>query len=557
MRIPSFRLALRGLLWLGLCSSALFCHAYTYLQVGVDSNFLIDGGRVLFAQADGSLTALALDTGKVLARDRTRDYSGMLERVPQGILLLNDRTIALLDPNRFDMLWETSFHCEPNILGDALVSCDANGRVECRNLANGKPRWSYELPGTLALIAASGRVLVHRAATYDEGSLPTTALLDLLDGKVLFRQVATNGVLRPATFFDGTNIYVETGSFQERRADYEPVRLAVWNIAGQETGSLPLPPELRQVVRDGRLFELGGMTFWRGHVYADRQSIPFERRGKSGARTQQANGTSGIFESEYDLGDGVRLIERARYLGGAGGRNAAFVMELEARTRTNHWTGVLPYLPDGGRITAIGKADGKIVIGTDRGQVECLAAETGMSLWLYNFPTLRRTVSYGQRRLPPTMSEAAAMFRQDNDHPPTSGLQVFRAKAGKPIVVADPDPIHPYRKLPLHLAVAWSAAGVGFGLMLLGHVLAWVRRWEASVPGAMAAWLTFLLFCACLFYGHVSPDSSLALRIAVFTGFVFGMVDAILSYRRRLWMEGTMLLLILGAIAVFAFLAMA
>lgn len=555
MHVPSSRPLSKVLLLLVLGGSPLGCDAYTYLQVGVDSNFLIDERRVVFAQADGSLTALAIDSGKVLARNRARNYSGSLRRIPQGLLLVNDRTIALLDSANFSTFWEMPFHHDPTVAGDALIVWDENGRVQCRDLGDGKVRWSYELPGSLEIAAESGQVLIHRPATYEEELLPTTVLLNLSDGKELFRRVATNGIHHAATFFDGTNIYVETGSFKERRSNYEPERLAIWNTAGEETGSLPIPTELRQPLRDGELIELEGKTFWRGHLYADPRSIPSERRGRRSATAQQANEVAKTFESEHDLGDGVFFIERARYLGGTNAQDAAFVMEIEVRTPTNHWTGVLSYLMNGGRIAAVGKAAGRILIGTDVGQVECVDLDTGKSLWLYNFPTLRRTMSYRSHSLPPTMSEAAATFRRDNGNPPTSGLQVINAKASKPIIISDPDPVDPYRKLPLYRAMAWGGAGLAFGLLLLVHILGWVRRWQWSVSGTMAGWLTFLLFCGYLFLGRISPASSLALKISILTGFVLGILDAAGCYRRRLWFEGTILLVIFATIAVFIFLA--
>ena len=88
------------------------------------------------------------------------------------------------------------------------------------------------------------------------------------------------------------------------------------------------------------------------------------------------------------------------------------------------------------------------------------------------------------------------------------------------------------RRLPLHLAIAWSGAGLSVLLLLLVHLLGWIRKWESSIPGAVAVWLTFLLFCLYLFYGRVSPHSSLALKIAILSGFLFGLVDTVRSCRR-------------------------
>ena len=51
MRSPASWLVLTILLPFTLGCSALRCSGYTYVQAGVESNFLIDDGRVLFAQA--------------------------------------------------------------------------------------------------------------------------------------------------------------------------------------------------------------------------------------------------------------------------------------------------------------------------------------------------------------------------------------------------------------------------------------------------------------------------------------------------------------------------
>src|SRR5689334_6163543 len=103
-RVPN-SLLLKALHFCLICLAPLSGHGYTSMQVGVDSNFLVDQGRVLFVQTDGSLTVLALETGQVLLREKSRDYSGQLLRVPGGILVLNYGTISFLNPVDFAVLW--------------------------------------------------------------------------------------------------------------------------------------------------------------------------------------------------------------------------------------------------------------------------------------------------------------------------------------------------------------------------------------------------------------------------------------------------------------------
>ena len=105
-----------------LGNAAYYSHAYTFCQVGVDSNLLIDGDRIVFAQSDGSLTVLAIDTGQVLRREKSYDFSGTLKRVSEGILMLRYGAIALLNPTNFTVIWETKSHYDPTVVSNMLVS---------------------------------------------------------------------------------------------------------------------------------------------------------------------------------------------------------------------------------------------------------------------------------------------------------------------------------------------------------------------------------------------------------------------------------------------------
>src|SRR5437879_1534247 len=115
---------LRILLAAILCNSAFFAHAYTFCQVGMDSNLLVDGDRIVFCQSDGTLTVLAVETGQVFRRVKGHDFSGTLERIPQGILMLHYGSIALLNPTNFAVMWETTSHYDPTVSSNTLVSYD-------------------------------------------------------------------------------------------------------------------------------------------------------------------------------------------------------------------------------------------------------------------------------------------------------------------------------------------------------------------------------------------------------------------------------------------------
>jgi outer membrane protein assembly factor BamB len=540
-----------------LLASSLAAPGYTSLQVGVDSNFLVDDDRVCFAQSDGSLTVLSLQSGEVLARDRSRNFSGTLLRVSPGLLACNGQTVALLDPTNLNIRWESACLRTPAVTQNTIITQDGHGRIECRDLADGRLNWSFALPGALQVVAAAGRVLVHRPATYEAGVEPATVMLDGASGAELYRKRPPDGIQWGPVFFDGTNIFMTTGPFHRLRGDYLPERLAVWNVNGEELSSIPIPADLRQRAKDGGLLDLDGRTFWKGQVYTSRQSMPWERLGREQTTIERTNDHSITFETDYDLGEGVTFIAHAKRLDETNGLGGSFVMQVELRTPSRQWAGVLPYLLDRGRIVALAVADGRLLIGTDFGQVECINADTGQSWWLYTFPTLRRTLSYSSRSLPPMESEAAEAFRHDNANPPTSGLHVINGKARAPRIVTDPDPVNPYRRLPLHRALAWCGAGLGFLVLSLIHLIAWLRRWETSVAGAAAVWLTFLLFCFYLALGRVSPASSLALKMAILAGFVFSFWDAAKSFRRGLRMEGAILTITLAGIVLFMILTLA
>jgi outer membrane protein assembly factor BamB len=518
---------------LGIAPS--FSYAYTFSQVGVDSNLLIDGNRVVFAQSDGSLTVLAIDTGQVLRREKSRYFSDVLKRIPQGLLMLQYDTIALLNPTNLTVIWETKFSYDPNVLSNTLVSYDGNGLVECRNLNDGTIRWSYELPGALDVIAEAGKVLVHRAATYEAQSIPTTVMLDLESGKKLFHKVPPPGIHWPEVFFDGQNVYVKQGSFKGKRSDYELENLLVWNTQGEEIRSLPLSPKQRKNLRWDSWFDLDQKTFHKGHVYPDRWSIPDERFGNllpSGTQTNE------ISEIAYDLKDGFVFIERSKH-----GLN----LEIELRSPEGHWIGVLPYLSDRGRISAIARAPEKFLIGSDLGHVECVNAATGESLWLYVFPTMRQTMSFSGYAMPPMMSKAAAIFRDENKNPPTSGLQLLNQSVRPTHVIVDPEPANPFVKLPILLAVAWGGAIVPLLALVFFHVHRRTRQWNLGLISVMLVILAFACFMS---FGRVSPGSSIALRVAILAGLILGILDTVRCFRRGKWLSGAVLAGIFLAVAL-------
>ena len=531
-----FKFLLAGI----LSNAAGFSHAFTFRQVGVDSNLLIDGDRVLFCQSDGSLTVLAIETGQVLRRVKGHDFSGTLKRIPPGILMLRYGSIALLNPKNFTIIWITESHYTPTLLRNTLVSYDGYGKVENRNLRTGTIRWSFELPGALDVIAESGKVLVHRAATYED-RVPTTVMLDLESGKELFRKTPPSGTHWPEAFFDGQKIYLKQGSFTGKPSRYRLERLVVWDAQGEEINSIALNPKLQEELRWGSSpFDLDQKTFYKGHVYPDRWSIPNERFGRLLPRGDQANGVS---ESAYDLGDGFVFIQREDRRNDL--RDPA--TEIELRSQEEHWIGVLPYLSDRGHIAAVARAPGKLLIASNLGHVECVNAATGESLWLYVFPTIHHTMSFSSHGMPPMMSEAAATFRNENKAPPSSGLKLVNESAKPTLVIIDPEPTNPFERLPLLLAVTWGCA---IAPLIALAFLRWhphTRKWNLGLISVLIIALVFGCFMS---FGRVSPGSSIALRFAILAALVIGVADAAKYIRCGRWFLGSVIVGIFACVAL-------
>jgi outer membrane protein assembly factor BamB len=535
-----------------ICLAPFSGHGYTSVQVGVYSNFLIDQGRVLFVQADGSLTVLRLETGEVLLREKSRDYSGRLLRVPDGILVLNYGTITLLNPANFAALWDTTVHYDPHVTDDVLVSYDGNGSVQCRHLRDGTVRWTYQLPGALEVIEQAGRVLIHRSATYEEKVVPTTVLLELQTGKEVFRKTPPAGVHWENVFFDGTNVYVMTGPFKNKRSDFEPERLTVWNARGEEIHSIAVPADLRNRPGFGSgPFDLEQKTFWKGRVYPDRQSIPGDTRGKLIATDEKTNNGVRISETIYGLADDVSVLLRDMYPASGSRRDSGARWEIEVRTPNTQWTGILPYLASEMDIYAVCAANGKVLIGSRYGHVECISAATGQSQWLYVFPTLRHTMSYSSHGMPPMASQAAAVFRREDGKRPNSGLQVKGRDMAAAHIIFDPAPINPFQRLPFYLLIAWTGALLPFASLIAWRLNKPMRSWSSKNPGAIPAAMAVLSTAVLFVFGRVSPGSSIALRLALLACLVFGFADAIRSYRNGQRPLAVVLIVLFGMISFF------
>jgi len=434
---------------------------YTYSQVGVASNFVIDDGKVLFAQSDDSLTILDLETGQVVLRKKGLWPARTIEWTDSGILMQSYRGIAMLAPSTLDVIWQAEKRHGWVVPGQQLIVQDGSGLVECRQLPTGNVVWSYSLPGALELTVKGSHLLVFRSAVYEgRNGVPAVVLLDLATGKETLHKTTPAGVHYIEAFFDGERIYLAAGTYtgehtpnitryDKGRPSARFEQLLIWDLNGNEIESIPTPEDLR----DRRLglyhepFTLCGKTFVRGNVYDSDQGVPHESLG-----------FGELVPNRIPIDDPEKVFTRFEVDGGfLAMRPAAILREMSPRggkpvtvsleSGDRRWTGKLPYLPSNGTLFAVGSTTNRILLGSNLGHVECIEAATGKSLWMYVFPTIRRALSASTWGPPPDKATAAAQYERDNhDLKPASGMVLDGStEPSQPRIVVDPVPTNPFK----------------------------------------------------------------------------------------------------------------
>ena len=219
------------------------------------------------------------------------------------------------------------------------------------------------------------------------------------------------------------------------------------------------------------------------------------------------------------------------------------------------WTGRLPYLPSPGTLFAVGSTADRILLGSNLGHVECIDAETGRSIWMYMFPTIRHTMSYSSYGLPPYMATAAAIYKRENRSvAPESGMVLEGSgEPSRPKIILDPSPSNPFEKLGQYLAIAWS--GAVFPLVFVGLIVLAHRRnpWDSRIRAVLSLGLMPAPVICLWFYGRVSLGSSIALRVGMFVPLLAAIVYSVICIRERRWISSALLLFSSAAIAVYLF----
>jgi len=560
------------LLTLVVLATPAFCH--TYVHVGVNSNFLIDDGKVYFAQSDGTLTALNLDTGEVVARKSNIEYGGTLQLVDKGILVRTYGELTVLAQSTLEVIWQAKDEYDSTIEGDRLVSYDGNGLVECRYLDTGKILWSYNLPGVLDIVVQKAKVLVFRSAVFDgPKGAPAVVLLDLESGQELMHKTAPPNVHYLGAYFDGERIYLPTGLY---KGQYTPnvtrynsgrpsarfEKLVVWDLAGTEVESIPMPAgfETQKPSRD-EAFTLGDKVFARGRVWKYLEDITPRRegRGRPISRRPPADFEKEVTATRFDLADGTLTVTTATNYGSRYDSEAERNTEVELKSSTGNWRATLPYLKNPGEVVVVAATDKKILLGTNLGHVEAVNRQDGQSQWMYIFPTMRHTMSYSTYGMPPMMATAATTYRRENQNKtPESGLMLEGADGpSQPKVVFDPKPANPYSKLSLYLAIAWTGVLLPILLTVLVIGLCRKRQLDVRIPAASGLVLAIGAVCCFFFYGRVSIATAIGFRLGMAVPLVVAALYAIRSLGQKRRMSGALVLLaalVLGILIFPAFL---
>jgi outer membrane protein assembly factor BamB len=149
----------------------------------------IEGGRVYTAAADGNVTVVDEENGRIFLRTETKKrLSGGVEVGESKILLGTDKgEVVALDVTG-KTAWTTNVAGEviapPAVAGKVVVARTSDGRIFGLNVADGKRLWVFQRPTPALLLRSEAGVIAQGSdvvAGYPNGKL---IALDADDGKL-------------------------------------------------------------------------------------------------------------------------------------------------------------------------------------------------------------------------------------------------------------------------------------------------------------------------------------------------------------------------------------
>lgn len=170
-------------------------------QVGKASGFGfrpdVDGGRIYLASADGPVTVVEEETGKVLARTDTRKKLSSGVEVGENRIIVGTLKgeVVALDPGGKEA-WTT--YVQGEVIAPASVSRKtavvrtADGRIFGLSTEDGKRRWVFQRPMPSLLLRSEAGVMASGGdvvAGYPNGKL---IALDIEDGSLTWEVTVAN-----------------------------------------------------------------------------------------------------------------------------------------------------------------------------------------------------------------------------------------------------------------------------------------------------------------------------------------------------------------------------
>lgn len=508
--------------------------------VGITSNVVVSGKKVLFAQPDGSLTALDVDTGEVLSRV-PGDFSGRLATPQGGIVQWSDWQVTVLDPETYTRRWRARA-LGVWAVGAAVVVRQEDAVVKM-DLATGNEEWRLPFKQAHSVVVAGGRVLVFRDRAqrwnagrdaFDELGA-AFAVLDLDSGQVSSRvdYPSSDERIREA-YFDGEHIYLARGGYEFPIEEVQPL-----DLLGKAVGPEFAPPaELRDrprrwthpgrfefgeqaflasglVCRTGGVCDDGALPEWRDPIFA----APLNPGETSGERRFQSG--SHIMALSWSQGPSVGLRVDS-------GPDIAYSA---------------PHLAlDGASVAGVGVARERVVVATTAGVVDAVD-RSGKVVWRYLFDPEWRHIpgcAYGPRSYSTELQDRGEKTLASRDH-------ALRAEGAAVATTADPQPSSRYANLwlqrlgaklvallplllPALLLLVRRARGADVSMPLVARTFVWsgpavllvvfVSRVERGTSlVAVVAWLVSVVLAIVL--GGLSKGSKVARVLPMTAGATF------------------------------------
>ncbi len=375
-------------------------YAYTCADGGVDSNFVFLDEKVVFIQATGGLTVLKVDTGEVVlrkGRSASVFYDGKLSRCRHGLLMTGYGEIAMLHPETFEPVWRIDGCRDASADSEWVVYHDGRHTLKCHDLQTGALRWTSTVDAGWKIVAANGKALAFTPRRCDASAL---MLFDLKSGDKLLHKRAPQGVRWLDVHVDGEFIYCLTTALGVSEATDKIANMLKLNHRGELVATVKYPSP--GVVSTGKRLWIGPLI--EDRVFEDdgrvRPAYPYELDARIEAQKQKMH--------RFDcLPSGVLHKLDAKDSSGEQGKLVRMV------TAGGSWKLYLSHLGSRGYIAQTAEHDGRLLLGSTRGHVECIDISSGQPLWLYVFPRMRKTISYSTPHgMPPYLTELAATHQR-------------------------------------------------------------------------------------------------------------------------------------------------